>query len=261
MKEIKAEILDNKKIQKDFFILSLKSDYLASKSKPGQFVHIKCSDQITPLLRRPFGIFDITKDGIKILYKIVGQGTEILSLARKKEILSVIGPIGNGFKKPDKSHKRLTIILIGGGHGVAPLYLLAKELKASNFMTSVLIGAKNKHHVVCENEFRQQLGPNVFISTDDGSKGYKGLVTDLLAAKIKSRNIEQAVAIYACGPKAMLRKIAEISEDLNSPAQISMEEYLGCGIGICLGCPVKTHAGRKLVCKDGPVFYSNEIVG
>ena len=249
MKQVKAKIISNKKIAPDHYSLSFRAPKIAKNTKPGQFFNIRIGASCEPLLRRPFGAHKIGKDSIEILYKVVGKATKILSTKKKGSTLDVLGPLGNGFdiSKPTSQ----TVILVGGGHGVAPLYALAKRLTTYNLKLTIFIGARSKKHVVCEKDFRK-LGAKVHVATEDGSKGHKGLVTDLLKKKRGT--------IYACGPKPMLKEVAKIAKSSKIPCQVSLEEYIACGIGTCLGCAVKTRMGYKLVCKDGPVFDAREII-
>ena len=253
MTQFKTKIVSNKRIAPDHYRLSFKAPAIAVNTKPGQFFNIKVDSSYRPLLRRPFGAHKIYKDRIEILYKVVGKATEILSKKKKNDTLSVVGPLGNGFNllHPRGVHRGGgSTVLVGGGHGVAPLLALAKTLKAAKLM--VYIGARTKKHIVCEKDF-EKLGGKVHIATEDGSKGHKGLVTDLFKKTMRG-------AIYACGPKPMLKAVAGFAKRRKIPCQVSLEEYVACGIGTCLGCAVKTKSGYKLICKDGPVFDAKEII-
>ena len=150
-------------------------------------------------------------------------------------------------------------IIVAGGIGVAPLFFLAERLKP--LATLVLIGAKTKDQILCKNDFKK-LGCDVRISTDDGSAGLKGKVTDLLRNILRNNtiNANNAITLYACGPELMLKEIRQISKSYDIPAQVSLEAHMACGFGACLGCAVDTQAGYKLVCKDGPVFNAEEIL-
>lgn len=255
MKRFKTEIIYNKKITFEHYLLSFKMPKKIGV-KPGQFFNIRIRDSYEPFLRRPFGAHKIDRANIEILYKTIGKATKILSGKKTGDTIDVLGPLGNGFDI--KRSSRGLVALVGGGHGIAPLYALAKKLKNYKLEIIVFIGAKTKKHVVCDKDFRK-LGSKGYVSTDDGTKGYKGLVTDLLEKKIKNSK-HQLKAIYACGPKPMLKEISEIADRHDIPCQVSMEEYLGCGTGICMGCVVKTRSGNKLVCKDGPVFNTKELI-
>ncbi len=200
---------------------------------------------------------------MELLYEVVGQATEILSHRKPGEHLDVIGPLGNGFNLTPNTYN-LTPILVAGGMGVAPLLFLAEKLVKSQVTSHkpqavVLIGSKTKDQIICEKEFKD-LGYDVKIATDDGSRGFKGKVTDLLRSFLRTTNDERRTTIYACGPKPMLKEINRVSKKYNIPAQVSLEEHMACGIGVCLGCVVNTKEGFKRVCKEGPVFSGNEII-
>jgi len=280
MLEIRARITDNMKIGESYFRLSLLAPEITPKAHPGQFVNIRLRDVYEPLLRRPFSIHRAHGKIIEIMYEALGRGTEILSRKKPGAYLDIIGPLGNGFLYQAPSTKHQAPILIAGGMGVAPLLFLAERLVHSPQSTvhrklSILIGARTKTQVLCEKEFAQ-LGCAVKIATDDGSRGFKGKVTELLKRFLRDNEITRRRAtIYACGPRPMLQDISAISKSYQLPAQISLEEHMACGFGVCLGCVVKARspacpAGRqkpkaktefeyKRVCKEGPVFKADEI--
>jgi dihydroorotate dehydrogenase electron transfer subunit len=243
-------IIRNKKVGQQYYKMSLHAPDIARQAKPGQFVSVKLGNSVDPLLRRPLGIHDAYGSTIELLYAVVGKGTKILSQKKADDQLDIIGPLGNGF---DVSAARQALpILVAGGMGVAPLYFLAKKLKHKDPL--VLVGARNKDELVCVKEFKA-LGFDVRVSTDDGSMGEKGYVTDLLKSIDCCRSI-----IYACGPRPMLREISGITYQTKLSAQVSLEEHMSCGFGACLGCVVKTSGGYKRVCKEGPVFDARAII-
>jgi len=253
MKQFKAKIISNRKIAKDHYALTFKANSsITRKVKPGQFFNIRITNSYKPLLRRPFSVHKIEKNEIKILYKIVGEATKILSTKKKGNSLNILGPLGNSFDLKEG----VSNCLVGGGHGVAPLYALAKELIKKREKTSIFIGASNKDYIVCTKEFKK-LGTKVYVATDDGSMGYKGLVTSLLKKHLSNT---KDGAIYACGPTSMLKALAKLAKKYKIPAQLSLEEYMACGIGTCLGCACKTKTGYKMVCKDGPIFDSKDVI-
>lgn len=237
-----AEILENRDIIPGYLYMRLNSPFLASRVIPGQFFHIRVEDRLDIILRRPFSVFDYDEISVSILYEVVGKGTAILSKKRKGEQLDILGPLGNGFTIPMGLKKA---IVIAGGMGVAPLFCFAKELKQKGVDVQVLIGAKNRYKVLCEKDFRN-IGIQPEIATDDGSYGYKGFVTDLLRGRDG--------VVYACGPNNMLKALTGVK------GEISLDTRMGCGVGVCLGCVVKTIDGKyKRVCKEGPVFKTDEI--
>ena len=274
MKMLNVTITSNKKITPYIYKMRIKSEYLAKHISPGQFVEVRCSNGTNPLLRRPFSVHRILSDSIEILYETVGKGTELLSRKKPGDVLDVIGPLGNGFGLRNTKYERRTTILIAGGMGVAPLVALAETIvqrtaySVQREKLCVLIGAKKKEDVLCVRDFKK-LGVKVFITTDDGSKGGKGLVTDFLNKVL--RNTHYAIRdtqIYACGPIPMLKATAAIAKAHNIPCQVSLEERIACGVGVCLGCPVRivtshksqvTSSEYKMICKDGPIFNAREI--
>ena len=287
VKTEECRIIENKKVGPDFYRLKIIAPLIAIKARPGQFVHIGCSGPAGILLRRPFSINTVTSDKcqvssqkqgkgqIQIIYKAVGKGTGGLAKKKPGETINAIGPLGNGFETAGKTGRA---ILVAGGMGVAPLLALAQEIKnvvrrtsyvirknkrptpdARRSTVTALIGAKTKKELLCEDEFRK-IGCDVRASTDDGSKGCKGLVSDLLKQLLTTHHCPLSTVVYACGPKPMLREISKIAAKHKLPCQVSLEEDMACGVGACYGCPVKTKQGYKLVCKDGPVFDAGEIV-
>ena len=267
-----SKVISNRNIKDNYFEIIVEAPEIAKSAQPGQFVNIKVSDGIEPLLRRPLSIHRIGKwqiangksqYGIKILYEVIGKGTEILSKKKESEYLDVIGPLGNGFRITN--HESRTTILVAGGMGTAPLVFLAEKLAKGK--TLVLIGVKTKDHILCEKEFRE-LGCEVKIATDDGSRGFKGYVSELLKKELSAIGYRLS-AIYACGPTPLLKEISRISQEHNIPAQLSLESHMACGIGACMGCVIRTKdEGRKTkdafqykrVCKEGPVFEANQIL-
>jgi dihydroorotate dehydrogenase electron transfer subunit len=264
MKQTQCKILSNEKLGAGFYRMRVASTYLAKNSKPGQFAEIRCAKATDPLLRRPFGIHRTFTGGVEFLYEVVGKGTELLAGLEKDKLLDVIGPLGHGF---DIRPKRGTSILVAGGNGVAPLLFLAEKLAAKKEKAYVLIGGCSKSHILCEEDFKKT-GAKVLITTEDGTRGYKGLITHLLHKMFTSYELRHA-AVYACGPTGMLKAVAKIAQDNLAACQVSLEEHMACGVGVCLGCPVRIKRGRglqgagyeyKMVCKDGPVFDAKDVL-
>ena len=252
---VNAEIISNEPIVKGHFVVLLKAPEIASCSKPGQFVTVKVQQGTTdPLLRIPLSLYRIEPDKVSLLYKVAGSGTQLLSTKKVGEFVSLLGPLGNGFdidifKGADNDEA----ILVGGGCGVAPLYGLAEALIKKGIKTTVFIGARLKGQVLCESEF-MHLNTTVYVSTEDGSAGYKGYVADLLEQHIQTLTHPLKICLYGSGPNIVLKLLAKIANQLDIPAQLSFESYMACGIGACYGCTVNTRTGYKLCCKDGPVF-------
>jgi len=277
-KELFVKVKELNKIKPDIFLLSFDSVYLSKNSWPGQFLHIKI---IKTILRRPFSVHCIKGKTVFILFRIRGRGTKILSEYKPGNRLNIIGPLGKGFNirpqaKGQRPQKERNII-VAGGLGVAPLLFLAQRLttvhspypntltgtsghKQSIVHRLVLLGANTKKEILCEQEFKN-MGYRVIIATEDDSKGYKGTVTGLLK-KLSTIDYRLSTNIYACGPEAMFKGIKKvIGKSKNVNCQVSFEQFMGCGLGICCGCAIETKAGYKKVCKDGPVFDLKDIYG
>ncbi len=263
---IKVKILSKKEVAPNIFSIKLSAPSVAQEALPGQFIHVKCSKDNYPLLRRPLSIHRIDKEKgeISILFQVIGEGTKLLAQKEVRDNLDILGPIGNGFNIYPESKK---IIIIGGGIGVAPLLALCEESIRQGKEVRVLIGALKKELVIEEENFRK-LGAKVDVASNDGSYKYKGLVTDLLERIIKEGWL--ADQIFACGPKLKLKKVVEVSLEAHIDCQVSLEERMACGIGACLGCvcKIKTRDKKegkvkyefKRVCVDGPVFRGSEVV-
>jgi len=253
-KIILAEIITNSEITPDHFLMQIKSSWLAQNSIAGQFVAVKVQENTTdPLLRIPLAIHSINKDGISLLYKVVGNATKILCSKRPQQIINILGPLGNGFDV----NKNKQAVLVAGGYAVSPLYALAQTLVNKNNQVTVFIGAYSKQQILCEEKFTD-LGGQVHIATEDGSQGYKGYVTELLKKHIgKLKNLSNVV-MYAAGPLPMLNALVKANKR-SIPTQLALESYMACGIGVCRGCVIPTSKGYKLCCKDGPVFDAKII--
>lgn len=262
MKESKAPVIElakiiaNRQIASEHFQMTLRSPRIAAFAQPGQFVHVRCqTDSYDPLLRRPISFSGIRKNRgeFEMIYRTVGRGTAILSRAQKGETIDLLGPLGNPFTE---DIERPVAILVGGGCGVGPLLALPKILKGKK--VHALIGAKTKKLLFGAADFRSQ-GVETTLATEDGSYGKKGLVTELLQTKLSAISY-QLSAIYACGPREMLKAMVKIALQKNIPCQVSLEERMACGLGACHGCVTKTTRGYRTVCKGGPVFDAKEII-
>ena len=253
-----ARVIDNKEIAKDHFKLTFSSDYISSHAEPGQFIGIRVSNDTDPLLRRPFSIHRINKENktIEILYKVLGKATQLLTKFRLGDFIDALGPLGSGFKI-DKAKQ--VAVFVGGGAGIAPLFAAAEEAKKQGIKAVyAVIGANHRTAVLCEADFKA-LGVETYVTTDDGSYGKKGLASDILLELLSSHLTPLTSHLFACGPKPMLKAISEIAQQYKLDCQLSLEEWMACGVGACKGCAVKTKSGYKMVCKDGPVFNYKEI--
>lgn len=239
-KEDNYKILSNEKIARDVYKMVLEGDtqYITA---PGQFINIRLEGKF---LRRPISVCDCDGSTITIIYKVVGSGTEYMSKLETGAILDILTGLGNGYDI-SKSTKPL---LIGGGAGVPPLYMLAKKLIASGQKPVVILGFNTEEEIFYEQEFKS-IGCDVRVTTVDGSYGIKGYVTDAFP--------DDYDYFYTCGPMPMFRAIEKAAK---TSGQYSFEERMGCGFGACMGCSCKTKYGSKRICKDGPVLEREEII-
>ena len=235
------QILSNEQLTKDVFKMVMQGDTTAI-SAPGQFINIKLDGLF---LRRPISICDYDDNTITVIYKVVGEGTELMSTLTTGAELDCLVGLGNGYDIT-KSQKPL---LIGGGVGVPPMYRLAKDLINNGQKPVVVLGFNTKEEVFLQNEFKA-LGCETIVTTVDGSYGIKGFVT----AAMRDLDFDY---FYTCGPMPMFKAVNAAT---NVSGQFSFEERMGCGFGACMGCSCKTKYGNKRICKDGPVLVKEEII-
>jgi dihydroorotate dehydrogenase electron transfer subunit len=259
-KQLKDRIVKAEKLTDNIHKLTIESEYIASTASAGQFVNILCSERSRAMLRRPISIcsVDREKSCYDIVFQVKGVGTELLAQNRSGGELDVIGPLGKGF---DLDEKYKSIAVVGGGIGIFPLLFLLADSKAH--VKNAYLGFRNKELVVLEDEFSTYAG-SMKITTDDGSYGYNGFVTDLIKKDMENQKYDM---IYSCGPIPMLKKISRLAEESGTECQISLEQRMGCGFGACLVCACKTKTKTNddgwqysHVCKDGPVFSSRDII-
>ena len=242
MKQSVFEIVSNTALTENVFQMVLKGDITAITA-PGQFVNIQLEGLY---LRRPISVCDLDGDKLTIVYKAVGKGTEQMSRMQPGEKLDVLTGLGNGYDLTLSGDKP---VLLGGGVGVPPMYLLAKELQKQGKKVSVILGFNTKSEIFYEQEFKK-LGCNVVVTTVDGSYGVKGFVTTALETM-------DYTYFYTCGPEPMLKAVYKTSA---TSGQMSFEKRMGCGFGACMGCSCKTLTGYKRICKEGPVMKKEEIL-
>ncbi len=251
--DFRAILESKRQIEPDIFLIEFLLPDFDGSADPGQFMMLKSVSTYDPFLRRPYSIFDCGKGRITILLKVVGFGSRIIAGMRKEQELNMLGPLGNGFPFPSGEHS----ILIAGGIGLAPLWFLAKELKSRKKPFSMIYGEKTVSGV--SNEVEKTFGEIVHIATEDGSKGYKTTAIGIVPSIFDEMG-ERQYALYACGPKAMLKETISLAEERAVPVYVSLEERMACGIGVCLGCSVKSsNKGYLTVCKDGPVFKGQDV--
>lgn len=234
--------------------LTLSVPEIAANARPGQFLEILPGSGLSrdPLLRRPISICatDAAAGCVDLVYREVGRGTRLLGEKKAGDQVDVVGPVGNGFILPEDVRN---ILLVAGGIGMPPLHALAQYYPDRNF--TLYYGARNHQEIIMEQDWDRLQVP-VKIATDDGSKGFHGRVTDLL--------LKEAFTDYdiccACGPRPMLRSLADLLKQQAKPGLFSLEERMACGVGACLGCVCKTNSGYRRVCVDGPVFAVEEVI-
>ncbi|MBN1366775.1 MAG: dihydroorotate dehydrogenase electron transfer subunit [Dehalococcoidales bacterium] len=261
MKQVQTKVINNIRIlpelkrnhgksSRETRLIWLAAPEIAQEARPGQFVMVKCGADST--LPRPFSIFRIySKSDLALFYTVWedGKGTDWLAERRVGDIVEIFGPLGSGFSIQRTSRN---LLLIAGGMGLAPLFFLAQEALSRMCSVTLLYGTAVRNRYPIPPEIK------TVPATDDGSVGYKGLVTDLIPQYING--IDQ---IFACGPMSMYMNMMERSKSLGiegKPTQVSLEVRMACGVGVCFGCTIRTKQGLKQVCKDGPVFDINDII-
>jgi dihydroorotate dehydrogenase electron transfer subunit len=244
MKNVTFTVLENEPIAPRTFRMKLSGD-TSSILCSGEFVQVAVDGKF---LRRPISVHDCDWETLTLVYKVVGEGTALLSEKAPGDRICALTGLGNSF---DIDACRKNALLLGGGVGVAPLYLLAKELCAQSKGITVVLGFNTADEVMLVEAF-EGLGAKVYIATMDGTAGTQGFVTDVL--RIKNIPFDY---FYACGPKPMLKAVCNA---IHLPGEVSLEERMGCGAGFCYGCSIQTKNGPKRVCKDGPVFKKEELL-
>ena len=258
--QVFAKLIKKEKLLDGLYKFSVEAKEIVDIAKPGNFVEIRVNENLDPFLRRPISIYNLDKENriLEFIFQVKGKGTEILSKKAEGDLIDIIGPLGSGtFKFEGKKN----IAIIGGGIGIFPLYELAKQAKNSGINIHTYLGFRNKELVTLEKEF-EKVSSKLTITTDDGSYKEKGFAINFLKDDLNKEDFD---CIYACGPLSMLKAIKNLAEQKSIPCQISLEEKMGCGLGVCLGCAVKTAASPKdapdyvHVCKAGPVFDSKIV--
>ena len=244
-----CEIVGSKMLAESVYSIAISCPGIANTAVAGQFVNIKCGGE--RLLRRPVSICGVDEDELTFVFEVKGEGTYWLSGQAPGQNLDVLGPLGNGFSIPEGK-----MIVVGGGIGAPPMLFAAQTSKDA--VTAVL-GFRDMNRIILKNEF-ESICDKVYMTTDDGSRGIHGTVITPLAELLKRSEYD---AVLACGPRVMLRAVAEMCKQCGVPCQVSLEERMGCGVGACVVCAcatIKDGAERmSRVCKDGPVFDANEI--
>ena len=246
------KVVENKRLNDDFFVLALSGTERLPELKPGQFAQVRVDGSPDTFLRRPISIHDVDfgANTFKILIQVAGKGTQTLSKLKNGDFLNLIYPLGNSFELPSGIEDK--VLLVGGGCGIAPLLFLGKHLKTNGYDPDVLLGFRNKERVLEVEEYLK-IG-KVHITTEDGSVGEKGYVTS--HSILKSGGFKK---VYCCGPDSMMKAVADYCTKNKIDCEVSLENLMACGIGVCLCCIVDTVKGNLCTCVDGPVFNIKDL--
>jgi dihydroorotate dehydrogenase electron transfer subunit len=239
-----AAVTENAELMPQIHLMWLESPYIASQTQPGQFVMVCCGEDT--LLRRPFSVHQADGNRLALFFNVVGRGTHWLSQRQAGDKLDLLGPLGNGFTIYPASQN---LLLVAGGNGIAPLYFLAQDALNNKRSVTLLYGTADKKRCTIPPEIK------LVSATEDGTIGQRGMITEILPDYIS-----QADQVFACGPLQMYQTMAQMPQLKNRHVQVSLEVRMGCGLGVCYGCTIKTKSGLKQVCKDGPAFDLNDIL-
>jgi dihydroorotate dehydrogenase electron transfer subunit len=256
--EMNCRVSGQREMAAGIFLLELESPELAEKCLPGQFIHMRTADGWDPLWRRPFSIHRISEDRrhIRILYRRVGKGTSRMASLKSGDAVNLLGPLGNPF---DLAAEIETALIVAGGLGIAPVMFLADRLARPVGKTVLLWGVRHSGELFGLEEWKKS-GVRILTATEDGSAGFHGRVTDLLAGFLSDERPRSPVMGFACGPAPMLENMQAIARSSGFRWQASLEERMACGAGVCQGCAVRVrNKGYQMVCSDGPVFELGEI--
>lgn len=264
-----ARLLSNEPVGPRLHIMELESPHVAKTILPGQFVHMRVNQMADHILRRPFSVYrcDPEAGRIAILYQVVGYGTDYMAELSPdaNPAIELVGPVGRpwGARMGGELADAGRVLLVAGGVGAAPLYLLAEQLAARGANVDVVMGAQTESALVTLSDYRDRLGIGVECATDDGTYGERGFCTGL----VKNRMVAGCVAdgspydlVCCCGPEPLMRIVSDMAAQAGIPCQVSMERRMACGVGACLSCVVDTVGGKRRACVDGPVFDADEVV-
>ncbi|MBZ5672498.1 MAG: dihydroorotate dehydrogenase electron transfer subunit [Acidobacteriia bacterium] len=272
-------VIENRPLTGGHFLLSLDAPRQAPAVRPGQFAMVRILGRSDVLLRRPMSIFDVTakegRDGgprrarapriLKLLYKVVGRGTRLMAELQPRDKVGLLAPLGHGFFEEEylpRAHESDEILHVAGGIGIAALLLPAKRLAEAGFRQRLFFGARTKDDLVGVQDFKPLVCATLS-ATEDGSAGYRGFVTRPLEEYL-TKHTDQKFLLMVCGPWAMLRATVELAKRFRHPCLVSMENRMGCGLGVCLGCCIRVegegHEAYQRVCTEGPVFWAEKVV-
>ncbi len=253
-----APLLVMDKLSDFYYRLTVEFAELAHEARPGQFLSLEIPGPNAPLLRRPFSIHRVLDDKVQVLFKVVGEGTKILTQQQPGTMLNVMGPLGDGMFAPSEQAEKF--LLVAGGIGIAPLLFLADVLQKRKAETLLFFGGRTADDLPTKDDFAMP----VTLTTEDGSVGEKGLITVPLAAALQNGDAAK-IQVLACGPMPMLKAVAELCYRYGAPGQVSLETMMACGVGSCYGCAIEVgrdehgQARYERVCHEGPVFDVNHL--
>ena len=239
-KYVKSKVYENLNIKGNVYRLTIEGEF---HIKPGQFFMLRAWGK-DPFLSRPISVHNVENGRISFLYEVKGKGTNLLKALKSGNYINILGPLGNGF---DLNNISGNVAIVSGGIGIAPMLYNIRKL---NGIVDLYLGFKDEPYMVDE---MSEFANRAYISTDSGKEGYKGVITDIFTP-------ENYDYVLCCGPKIMMKKVVDMCKAKSVPCYVSLESYMACGVGACLGCAVKTTSGMKRVCKDGPVFLGKEVV-
>ena len=272
-------VTENRPLTGGHFLLSLYSPRQAQATRPGQFAMVRLLDRSDVLLRRPMSIYNAKPanrrrgkrrgaeppEVLQLLYKVVGRGTQLMSELRPGDQVGLLGPLGHGFFEEDyrcQAREADEILYVAGGIGIAALLLAAKQLAEAGFRQRLFFGGRTKADLVGFEEFKQ-LVRGMALATEDGSRGHRGFVTRPLEEYL-TRHRTKKFLLMICGPWAMLEASVELAQRYGHPCLVSLENRMGCGLGVCLGCSIRVHGeghgAYERVCTEGPVFWADKVV-
>lgn len=264
----RVRVLFNRSVSPRYHRLRVRFQSTAFQPEPGQFAHLRVADATDPLLRRPFSFHDIQTDGDEVradfLYAVVGKGTRKMEQLGEGDRMHLMGPLGNHFSPPETPYHP---VLVGGGVGIPPIHMFAQKLSSNDALDTpvhVLMGARNADEIMCEDDFEH---PNIrlHVSTDDGSRGFDGVVTELFKHLQDTDQLPSPIKLYGCGPHGMLDAIRELTDHRELPGEVAIERQMGCALGICRACVVKVRPPEsdqpevQTVCREGPVFAVDRL--
>ncbi|MDD6650730.1 MAG: dihydroorotate dehydrogenase electron transfer subunit [Eggerthellales bacterium] len=249
-------LLSQVQVTDRLYLATFQAPQIAAAVRPGQFVHLQVPGMEGHMLRRPISVYQANPEQgtMVLLYQVVGFGSDALTKVGEGQVVNMLGPIGNGWVKPEDCQRALFVV---GGVGAAPLFLFASELVSAGVELTVVMGAQTKDALACKDAYEALPNTTVICCTDDGSFGTPGFCTVPAAELMASESFD---LVASCGPTPVMAYTAKAASEQGIPCQVSMEKHMACGIGACLGCIVATTEGNKRSCVDGPVFDARKVV-